>query len=142
MNPYPWRLETYFFPHQEVRANPEHDPNGTRPDNRLNTSSNLVALEGRPEAVGIEAYLSLNEGQSQNPPYFFTINAFGVLTTDLEITDQLRAQAAGLGFHLLIGAIRERLATLTSRAPWGTFILPPIPLTIGPPPSGTAPPTP
>jgi len=75
------------------------------------------------------------------PPYFFTINAFGVLTTDLEMTDQLRAPATGLGFDLLIGAIRERLATLTSRAPWGTSVLPLIPLTVGPPPSGTDPTT-
>ena len=123
-----WRLDNYFFPHQEVRANPAHDPNGVRPHVHLSPSFQIVAIEGRPEAVEVEASIAVNESQSENPPYFFTISVFGVLSTHLEMTDQSRAQAAGVGINLLVGAIRERLATLTSRGPWGTFMLGPIPL--------------
>ncbi|MDG4595768.1 MAG: hypothetical protein P9F75_08745 [Candidatus Contendobacter sp.] len=126
----PWRLDNYFFPHQEVRANPAHDPNGVRPHVHLSPSFQIVAIEGRPEAVGVEASIAVDESQSENPPYFFTISAFAALSTSLEMTDQSRAQAAGVGINLLVGAIRERLATLTSRAPWGTFMLGPIPLNL------------
>ncbi len=143
MDSYSWRLENYFFPHQEVRANPAHDLNGSRLGSRLSSSFNIVAIEGRPDAVGVEASIALDESQSENPPYFFTISAFGILTTDLEMTDQLRAQAAGLGINLLIGAMRERLATLTARAPWGVFVFGPIPLNfLGTPTASGSEPTP
>lgn len=89
-----------------------------------------MAIEGHPEAVGVEASIAVNESQSENPPYFFTISAFAVLSTSLEMTDQSRTQAAGVGINLLVGAIRERLATLTSRAPWSTFMLGPVPLNL------------
>lgn len=128
MDNYPWQLDNYFFPNQEVRANPAHDPSGARVHTQLNPSFNIAAIEGRQNTVGVEVTIAVNESQSENPPYFFTISAFGVLSTHLEITDQSRAQAAGIGVNLLLGAIRERLATLTARAPWGAFILGPIPL--------------
>lgn len=131
---YPWRLENFFFPHQEVRANLSFDPNGNRLGSQFTPSFSLVAIEGRPDAVGIEASVSLDEGKSDNPPYFFTISAFGILTTDLEMTDDLRAQAAGFGINVLFGALRERLATLTARAPWGAFVLGPVPIGLANPP--------
>lgn len=127
MDHYPWQLENYFFTHQEVRANPDHDPDGNRRGSCISPLLNKTEIEGRPNAVGLEVSITLDESQSNNPPYFFTVTAFGVLVTDLEITDQLRDQAVVLGIDLLIGAIRERVATLTSRAPWGAFVLGPIP---------------
>ncbi|MEI2782305.1 MAG: hypothetical protein V9H25_14010 [Candidatus Competibacter sp.] len=134
MDAYPWRLENYFFPHQEVRANLSHDPNGNRLGSQFTPSFSLVAIEGRTNAVGVEASVSLDEDKSDNPPYFFTISAFGILTTDLETTDDMRTQAASFGINVLFGALRERLATLTSRAPWGTFVLGPVPFGLATPP--------
>jgi preprotein translocase subunit SecB len=138
---YPWQLDNYFFPHQEVRANPAHDPSGGRVHTHIDPSVKIAAIEGRQNTIGVEATIAVNESQSENPPYFFTISAFGMLSTHLEITDQSRAQAAEIGVNLLLGAIRERLATLTARAPWGAFILGPIPLNFSVPPLSSDPDT-
>jgi preprotein translocase subunit SecB len=123
MEELPLRLERYFFPHQEVRANPAHERGG-KLHNQVNVNAGVGAVEGRKGAFAIDLTISLDEDKSENPPYFFTINAFGILVAEGD-SDIANAQelARLIGSQLLIGAARERLADLTARGPWGQFLL-------------------
>ncbi|ATX80652.1 hypothetical protein Ga0123461_2247 [Mariprofundus aestuarium] len=125
------KLENIFFPHQEVRALPTHDMEGNRHGSRVTLTNTLSAMQGREDAFGIEVTLSLDEDNSENPPYIFTISAFGIFVTDKnvsEVEQELKAQMELAATQIVVGSIRERLSSITSRAPWGAFTLGIIPL--------------
>lgn len=123
------QLERYFFPHQEVIANPEHNPAGVHDGSKVTSLMGTAPIVGRPNAYVVEVTLSLDEGASVNPPYFFTLHAFSIWTTaDGTDPEATPAVVATTGVSILIGAIREHLATLTARGPWGPFIFGPIQL--------------
>jgi len=129
---FPVRLENIFFPHQEVRANPAHDVAGNREGSKISLNHTLSAIEGRDNAFGVEMTIALDEDNSENPPYFFTISAFAILGTDksieeLETADKQKIEI--MAVQILVGSIRERLASITARSPWGGFNLGIIPIT-------------
>lgn len=118
------QLERYFFPHQEVRANPAHDPAGNRGGTRTETRVNTWPIEGRPDAFAAECIIGLDEAASENPVYFYTIHVFGVFVVLHDSTEEESMKvAANTAITMLIGAARERLAELTARAPWGVLFL-------------------
>jgi len=125
------RLENIFFPHQEVRANPAHDVEGNRHGSQITLNHNISALEGRNDAFGVEITISLDESSSENPPYFFTVSAFGIIALEKDI-DSLekndKQQIDIMATQILVGSIRERLTSMTSRAPWSGFTLGIIPI--------------
>lgn len=127
------RLENYFFPHQEVRANPTYDPRGDRRGSHTNTAFAILPVEDRENAFAVEVQIALDEEKSINPPYFFTMHAFGVFSIDQEIETSAASPAniGGVqGAQILIGAIREHLATMTARGPWDVFLLAPVPIQV------------
>jgi hypothetical protein len=65
------------------------------------------------------------DDESVNAPYHFVIEAYAIVAMDGSIGDEAadRAAANGVGMQVVVGAIRERLADLTSRAPWGRFLM-------------------
>jgi len=128
---FPVLLENIFFPHQEVRANPAHDMEGNRHGSQITLNHAVSAMEGRNDALGIEITIALDEINSDNPPYFFTVSAFGILALgkDVKSLDENERQSIDvMGTQILVGSIRERLASMTSRAPWGSFTLGIIPI--------------
>lgn len=127
------QLERYFFPHQEVVANPEHNPAGVRNGSKVTSAVGAAPIAGRPNAYAVEVTLSLDKDNSVNPPYFFTLHAFGIWTMAADAPpDATQAVLTATGVPILIGAIREHLAALTARGPWGPFIMGPIPLKLVP----------
>lgn len=128
MGVFPLQLRQYFFTKVTSEANPEYDPTGNLRGTHItpNFSSNL--LDGQ-NAIAIDCVISVDRDASENVPYFFEIAAFGVLDiladTPLEIALS-NAQVSGI--QILVGAIREKLAGITSRGPWGAFMLPIIPI--------------
>ena len=135
MDEYPLQIKNYYFPHQSVTANPNHDANGRKDGNLLKLNVNVTPIEGRIGSFAITVTLSLDEEASENPLYFFDIQAFGIFNQASNLPAEVARQLAALpveekqrlaaktGGNILIGAIRERLADLTCRAPWGIFIL-------------------
>jgi len=125
------RLENIFFPHQEVRAIPTHNIEGERDGSRVTFTNVLSAIQGREDAFGIEITMKLDEEKSKNPPYLFTISVFGVFVAENNvdvIKPELKAQMEIAATQIVVGAIRERLSSITSRAPWGAFTLGVVPL--------------
>jgi preprotein translocase subunit SecB len=130
MKEYPLRLERYFFTEQQVTANPryvndQNDQAVLEYTYHLNTDK----LNGSSHLYGITIKISINQEQSKNPPYFFTLAAFGIveITEDLDETT-IQKLVDFSGGQLLIGVIRERLSDMTSRGPWGPLFLDFIPL--------------
>lgn len=131
MNAYPLRLERYLFPVQEVRANPAHDPSKGLHGSHVRSDVHVAQVDEQPRRIVVEVSVCLDEAASDNPPYFFNITAFGVFIAEESATYDAAASLASLhGPQVLIGAIREHLALLTSRAPWGPFVLNIVPLHI------------
>ncbi len=128
MDPSPLQLDRYFFTHSTVRANPEHNPAGDRQGSRVIPTFLSQPLAERPGAYTVEMTVVLDETTSVNPPYFFSISAFAVIVTPPTLDPAAAGTAVrGTGFNVLVGAIREHLATLTARGPWGLFVFGPLP---------------
>jgi preprotein translocase subunit SecB len=128
MDQIPLQLERYFFPHQEVRANPDYHSDGRPEGSGFQTKVTISPIENCPGAFAIEAEIVLDESVSGNQPYFFKIIVFGIFHVAGELPREIAQQIlASSGVNLLVGAARERLAEMTSRGPWGPFFLSPIP---------------
>lgn len=122
--PFPLQLDEVFFPVQEVRANPEHDPTGDRTGTRIKQVFNVQPIEGQVGLWGAELLIECDRDQSLNPPYFFNLQTFAMVRLDQQF-DQATALSlvTTTCFSVLVGAARERLLELTSRAPWGRFMM-------------------
>jgi len=119
------RLENIFFPHQEVRAIPTHDINGEHHGSQISLDQDYSKIQGRDDAFGIEIIISLDEEKSVNPPYNFTISAFGIFSMNKKISDiepELRTKIEVNARQMVIASIRERLSSITARGPWGGFM--------------------
>lgn len=123
------RLEQYYFPHQEVRANPAHNPAGAKDGSALTINFKTGVIPNKPGTHIVELVVELDEANSDNPPYFFKLHAFGVFAAAPDLNeDEARALASVQGAQVLLGAARDHLVSLTSRGPWGGFYLNIIPL--------------
>jgi preprotein translocase subunit SecB len=123
------QLEELLFPLQEVRSNQAHDVNGDRAGTQLDFGQQIQKMEGQPGRYVLMVSVKTNNETSKNPPYQFAIEAYAVLSVKGaadEAAEQLMITSNG--FPMIMGAIRERLAQLTSRAPWGRFLVNSIPL--------------
>jgi hypothetical protein len=120
----PLQLEDIFFPLQEVRALAEHDPQGELRGTHIIQSIEFQVLDAAAGRYGVVLDMTIDEEKSHNPPYCFRLQAFASFFISPEI-DPISAQALVQtnGVMILIGAMRERLLELTSRAPWGRFLL-------------------
>lgn len=122
--PFPLRLEELFFPVQEVRANPEYDPQGERIGTNLKHSFNTQPVEGQPGLYGVEMLIECDRETSSNPPYFFQLQVYALFRAEGNIDPTaMQGLIVSTGFSVLVGAARERLLDLTSRAPWGRFTM-------------------
>ncbi len=122
--PLPLQLEEIFFPVQQVHANPEHDPTGDRTGTKILNTFNVQQIEGQSGVWGAELVIECDRETSVNPPYFFKLQAFAMVRADNSLDNAgAQALATTITFSALVGAARERLMDLTSRAPWGRFMM-------------------
>jgi|GEM_PF-1123431 len=134
MKEFPLRLERYFFTHQQVTANP--DFNQDIVNNPIHfeyiIDGDATRLADQDHQYGISAHVELNQEKSKNPPYFLSVTAFGIVSIkdDTVGPAAIESMIESSGIQLLLGAIRERLADMTARGPWGQINLDFIPLTI------------
>lgn len=122
------RLEALHYPIQEVRANPLYNPQGEMKGGNSNLEIMQHKIEGREDAIGVEVTISSVEDTSVNNPYSFRLQGFCIITTGEPIKEDELPAFIGTAAHIVIGAIREHLAAMTSRGPWGTHLINPIPL--------------
>lgn len=116
------------FTLQHVAALPDH-----KPDESVHTQFkrelSFAEPELDPSKVIVEFTLATDDDTAVNSPYQFRISCLVALQLPPPEPDDatdLREKAKLLGTQIATGAIRDHLATLTARAPWGVLILPPI----------------
>ena len=124
MNPSKLQLDQYYFPHQEVRANPNHDPSTSKKVGSVKFHVHCGKLPSGTHQHYAEIVAEADEVSGINSAYFFRIQAFGLFTADDSLTlDEAKALVSIYGVQVLLGAIRDHLVSLTSRGPWGSFYL-------------------
>jgi preprotein translocase subunit SecB len=117
-------LEDLLFPLMEIRTNDKHDAKGDRSGTQLQYGQQLEKMDSGTNRFGLMISVRTDNEKSVNQPYFFSIEAYAVFTVN-NASDEASAQKliAENGTSIVIGAIRERLADLTARAPWGRFLI-------------------
>jgi len=138
---FPVRLDEYFFPIQEIKANPKHTPGEVHTVNtQILRGIKKVSdeTEDQDAAYSVELRIRTDEKQSSNLPYFLDLSVYGVFFVNTDSLDntQINALIESTGVSVLFGAARERVASMTSRAPWGTFHLEVMPISLNSIPAG------
>lgn len=122
------QLEALHYPIQEVRANPLYDPQGAMNGSLSSLDIKQFKIEGRDDAISVEVTVSSDEENSVNHPYSYRLQGFCIITTGEAIKEDESPAFITTAITIMIGAIREHLASMTSRGPWGTHLINPIPL--------------
>lgn len=112
------QLVNYFLPAIEVAAIPSHAPN-EETMTIFSINAQIEEMEDeRDFAINVEVRTDMEE--SSNPPYKFRL--FGVaffhITCEEFDRDNAREACYKIGHQVVFGALREQLATITSRGPW------------------------
>jgi preprotein translocase subunit SecB len=120
-------LIQYFFPETFVRAVPDHDRAGTNDGTVQHLTHQIEELQTDTLQHGVSIRVSTDDDKSENQPYSYSIEAYGIFgptsaESDQEIEDY-RKNVEIVGVQILLGAIREHLASVTARSPWSTFIM-------------------
>ncbi|MGD9888081.1 MAG: hypothetical protein AB7S56_02290 [Halothiobacillaceae bacterium] len=113
------------FTVQHVVARPEHKQDQPH-DIRFKQSLSFAHPGDAPDKIMLEITLHSDETESNNHPYQFRLSCLVVLRLAAPESgeDDPTEKTKGLGAQIAIGAMRDHLATLTARAPWGQLILP------------------
>jgi hypothetical protein len=123
-------IEELFFPILELRTLTTHDARGDRTGTMLQFGRRVTKLDNQPGKYGFGMSIATDDTNSKNPPYKFVVEAYAIVSiTGTPLEGEAAEKFIELhGAPLMMGAMRERLAELTARAPWGRFLVKPIPL--------------
>lgn len=117
------QLKQYLFPEISVKANPDFD-NGQSIDfesMKMNISPSVNPNDDKDYAVQIQ--LDIND--KENAPYFISIVGVIFFSFDSKLDKEERdPKAFHNGSTVLYSAMREQIASLTSRNINGTLFLP------------------
>jgi hypothetical protein len=123
-------IDEIFFPVLEVRMLANHVASGIRSGTQLKLGRQVKKLDNQPGKWALAMSVASDDEKSTNPPYKFLIEAHAIVNFAGTVLEGEAAERfiESQGAPLLLGAIRERLAELTSRSPWGRFMINGIPL--------------
>lgn len=122
MSPANFALEHIFFPELSVRANEEYVREAEEGRALPSTRLRLYKVGDNKYQVALGLRVSTS---SEADPYDIQALAIAVFMANpmLEEEDQ-QALIAHNGPNILYGALREQLASITSRGPWNEYYLP------------------
>jgi hypothetical protein len=118
-------IEDLLFPTLEVRTNEKHDARGERSGTQLKYGQQIEKIQGSENRYGLVISVSTDNETSVNPPYRFVVEAYAIFVVNNQGEDleAARRLVVDNGTPMVIAAIRERLAEVTARAPWGRFLI-------------------
>lgn len=116
-------LEHLVFTKSIVQAIPEHEPvegaAPTQPENKVNVSR--VPDEERLYSVTISTVY--NKAMDRGSPYFIEMECMALLRADESLKDDEALRGVAITGHSVVyGAIRESVAWLTGRQPYGALM--------------------
>jgi len=109
-------LIKYFYPRQFAYAVPSYVV-GEKTSIGTEIKVNHGLAESESNKLAIEVTLLLDKENSENYPYDFQLQIFGIFKVSEDKNLSLEKQAM-MGTQLLIGCLRERLSLLTQAGPW------------------------
>ncbi len=123
--PSPFRLEELYFPVQELRALPGHDAAGERQGTNITLSQGVKPVDDAGRAYWYTLSVVSNDATSVNAPYGFHVEAAALFrcTAATPNSPDLVPVLLALAQPVVLGAVRERIAEMSSRAPWGRFLV-------------------
>ena len=122
--PYPITLAQVYFVRSVVIAVPDHKPveGAALPPPTNNIGVKKVEGEGR--VFHAEMRTILNPEMDPSIPYSIDMLCLATLTVDDTLTDELALRGVAITAHnVLYGAIREAVAWITGRQPYGQYLL-------------------
>lgn len=125
----PLQLERYFFTRTVANANPGFDPvaagNAGDVDRDVDVQVHLFRNDADPHEYQLTLAIVPVQVGDASPPYELEVEVIGFFTVNpsFERPDIDRLVQVN-GASLLYSAAREYVMTVTSRGPWGPFLLP------------------
>lgn len=122
--PHPIRLNQVWFVRSVVVAVPGHQPREglapTVPENRIDVSE----VEGQPWHYEATMRTTINLNMDRVFPYMIHMECVAMLTADSSLGKDDALSGVTISAHsVLYGAIREAVAWLTGRQPYGPLLL-------------------
>jgi hypothetical protein len=125
VKPHPISLEQVFFTRSSVIAVPGHQPNensilAALPNNDLNVSKVENGV-GRYSAI---MRTTINQTMDPSSPYSIDMECVAVMVADATLNEEEATRGVMITANsVLYGAIREAVAWLTGRQPFGPVLL-------------------
>ena len=122
---YPVEIKNVFFTRSIVIAIPDHIPDGTQilkisPVNNID----IKKVEGHEDQYTVSMHTLFNQDSEASAPYMIDIECIAVFKVDTTISEEERIKRLTITGHSVIyGAIREAVAWITSRQPYGPLNL-------------------
>jgi hypothetical protein len=123
-------IEELLYPVMEVRTQSNHNAQGDRAGTQLKFGRHLQPATNQPGKYALAVSIGSDDETSRNPPYKFLIEAYAIVSISGTPLEGEAAEKFILqnGLPMLVGAMRDRLAELTARSPWGRFLINALPL--------------
>ena len=122
ISPNSFALKRYFFHTTELRALPDHDPEGEVAGTK---QASEVSCQMDGKSIFVQLIVKSDIDESENPPYEYELGGVAVFEcTSKALTDeQIKTGATIYGTQVLLGAAREIVLMLSSRSVWGGFTI-------------------
>lgn len=126
----PLRLEHYFYPRVEVRANPEYSKlvkEGLKnsPESGIETKVSTLKAEEDPNFYQVQLTIRSSLKANSELPYKILLHAIGFFHVDQNFENKNIDHLVEInGASVLYSAAREYLMMVTSRGAWESFKLP------------------
>ncbi len=121
---HPVTLERYFFTRSVVVTVDSHKPGegvlSIGPENKID----LAAIEDNPGHYQVTMRSTFNSNGDPSAPYTIDMQCVGLFIADSSLSPIDAPRAVTITAHnVLYGAIREAVAWITGRQPFGTLVL-------------------
>ena len=121
---HPVTLERYFFTRSVVVTVDSHRPGegvlSIGPENKID----LAALEDNPGHYQVTMRSTFNSNGDPSAPYTIDMQCVGLFVADSSLSPEDAPRVVTNTAHnVLYGAIREAIAWITGRQPFGTLVL-------------------
>ena len=124
-NKHPIRLEQVWFTRSVVIALQDHKPSDSAlKDNGPENAINVAPIDGQEGRYQANMTTKLNMEGDPIFPYIIDMECIGVFTADISLPKEEALRAITITAHsVLFGAIREAVAWITGRHPFGQLML-------------------
>lgn len=123
-NNVPFFIESTVFPEVFISANKGFTPpqDGTPLSISVDSRISAQPVPETEDRFAVELQVKLDSAVTSETPYFLNVVCLVLLSVDTKVPQEQRHTLALQAGHLVaFPAVREMVATITARQPWGVF---------------------